>query len=305
MTLLSQYPYACRVTSLLACLAGSICFASPQESGAEIAPHVILFATSNGNVVCSVGPDGALLLGTPSSASTSAISAELSKRTHSKIRYVIIWPEDPEHTDGDAGWGRQGAFVAMQEKALERLGGHAMGAPKPLPRRLTMLGVDRPAISFSEVIAFDMNGDSIHVVHQPPGYSDADAIAHFHMANIVYLGEVFPGDGYPAIDLSHGGTIDGLLKTLAAWGFPEFRVVPARGEITTGTTVKAFSDMVKTVRERIQELIAAGKGESEVIRAHPTAPFDGTWGHGRISPDEFVHEVYVSLTAAKGVQTRH
>jgi hypothetical protein len=38
-----------------------------------------------------------------------------------------------------------------------------------------------------------------------PGYSDADAIVHFHVANLVYLGEVFPGDGYPEIDPAQGG----------------------------------------------------------------------------------------------------
>jgi hypothetical protein len=31
---------------------------------------------------------------------------------------------------------------------------------------------------------------------------------------LVYVGEVFPGDGYPTIDPAQGGTLDGLLKTL-------------------------------------------------------------------------------------------
>lgn len=37
----------------------------------EVTPHVLVFATSSGNVVASVGPDGALLVGTPSAASTA------------------------------------------------------------------------------------------------------------------------------------------------------------------------------------------------------------------------------------------
>jgi hypothetical protein len=72
-----------------------------------------------------------------------------------------------------------------------------MGAPPPLPSRLAKLGVDRPRVVFSEVVAFDINGDSIHFVHMKPGYSDADMLVHFHAANVFYLGEMFPGDGYP------------------------------------------------------------------------------------------------------------
>jgi hypothetical protein len=80
----------------------------------------------------------------------------------------------------------------MQENALRRLGGDTMGALGPLPGRLNGLGVGRPRIAFSEVLALDLNGDSVHIVHQKPGYSDADALAHFHVANVFYLGEAFP-----------------------------------------------------------------------------------------------------------------
>ena len=261
----------------------------------EVAPNVLLFATSSGNVVASVGPDGALLVGTPSAASTSEISGILAGRTKSPVRYVVVFPEDLAHSEGDAGWGRRGAFVAMQEKALDRLGGHVMGAAAPLPQRLIQLGVDRPRVSFSEVLSFDLNGDAVHVVHQPPGYSNADAIAHFHVAHLVYLGEVFPGDGYPSIDSAQGGTLNGLLKVLESWTGNSIRVVPARGKVANGGEVKAFHDMIVTVRDRIQHMIQAGKTEQQAIAEHPSAEFDAQWGHGRVSPDAFVREIYAAL----------
>jgi hypothetical protein len=61
----------------------------------EISPQVLVFATSTGNVVASVGPDGALLIGTPSAASTAPIEAILATHTKSPVRYVVIAPEDP------------------------------------------------------------------------------------------------------------------------------------------------------------------------------------------------------------------
>jgi len=44
---------------------------------AEITPEVLVFATTAGNVVASVGPDGALLVGTPPAASTRISAASL------------------------------------------------------------------------------------------------------------------------------------------------------------------------------------------------------------------------------------
>ena len=261
----------------------------------EITPTLLVFSTTAGNVVASVGRDGAFLVGTPPIASTPRISSMLARRTKSPARYVVIAPQDLAHSEGDAGWGRRGAFVAMHENALQRLGGNVMGAPPSLSPRYIKLGVDRPRIAFSEVLAFDLNGESIHIVHQKPGYSNADSLVHFHVAKLVYMGEVFPGDGYPAIDPAQGGTLDGLIKTLEPWTDSSFRVVPARGKVTNGATVKAFLDMIAAVRDRIRPMIDAGQGESAALAEHPTADFDAQWGHGRIGPDEFVHEVYSAL----------
>ena len=265
----------------------------------EITPSVLVFATRTGNVIALVGPDGALLIGMPSADSTEPISGELVKRTKSPVRYVVIAPRDPAQSEGDAGWGRRGAFVAMQEKALERIGGHIMGPPKPLSEEFVKLGVDRPRISFSEVMSFDLNGDAVHIVRQLPAWSDADALVHFHLANLIYFGEAFPGDGYPAIDTEHGGSLDGLVKMLDGWTDARRHVVPARGQVTDGAGLKAFLDMIAAVRKRVQHFIDSGETESQVIAKHPTAEFDAKWGHGRVQPDAFVQEVYRSLKKKK------
>ena len=283
-------------------LIGLLVFARPLAFGAdesvgvtEISPTLLVFSTSNGNVVCSVGADAALLIGTPSASSTQPINKILATRTKSSVRYVVIAPQDLAHSQGDAGWGRLGAFVAMHENALQRLGGDVMGTPPPLSPQFTQLGVDRPRIAFSEVLAFDLNGESIHVVHQKPGYSNADALVHFHTAKLVYMGEVYPGDGYPLLDPAQGSALEGLLGTIESWTDSAFQVVPARGKVTNGASLKAFYDMIATVRDRIKRMIDAGRSEDEVLAEHPTSDFDAQYGHGRTSPAEFVREVYAAL----------
>jgi cyclase len=289
-------PYVHVVLGLGLLLAGLSAGAAEEKVGVtEITPSLVVFSTSAGNVIASLGQDGVLLVGTPSAGSTEPINKFVASRTKSPVRYVVIAAEDLTHSHGDAGWGRRGAFVAMHENALQRLGGHVMGAPEALPAELVKLEVDRPRISFSEVLAFDLNGEAIHIVHQKPGYSNADFLAHFHTAKLVYMGEVFPGDGYPMIDAAQGGTLEGLLKTIDSWTDSAFKVVPARGKVTDGGTLKAFETMIVTVRDRIQQRIAAGRAEDEVVAEHPSSEFDAEWGHGRVRPEQFVREIYREL----------
>jgi cyclase len=277
--------------------ASSVSFAEEKVGVTEISPELLVFSTSTGNVIASVGTDGVLLVGIPSVASTEPISNALASRTKSRVRYVVIADADVAQSEGDAGWGKRSAFVAMQENTLGRLGGHVMGAPQPLDARLTKLGVDRPRVSFSEVLAFDINGEAIHIVRQKPGHGDADFLAHFHRGKLVYFGEVFPGDGYPRIDAAQRGTLDNLLKTIEGWTDKTFRIVPARGEVTNGEGLKKFADMLIAVRDRIKPMVAAGKTEDEVIAARPTADFDAQWGRGRVKPHDFVRDMYRSLKA--------
>ena len=42
-----------------------------EVSVTEISPTLLLFGTSAGNVLTSIGPDGALMIGTPSASSTT------------------------------------------------------------------------------------------------------------------------------------------------------------------------------------------------------------------------------------------
>jgi cyclase len=293
------------VQAILPCiltLVPSVAFSQPRSTGENVAatdlgPNLVMFTTSTGNVVASVGPDGALLVGTPSLGSTAQINRMLALRTKSPHRYVVITSEDPDRSEGDAGWQARGAFVAMQENALGRFGGHAMGAPMPLPQRLVQLGVDRPRISFSEVLSFDLNHESIHFIHQPGGSDDAQVLVHFHMANLLYFGEDFPGDGYPRIDVAQGGNLDGILKVLNSWTDSKFQIVPVHGKVMTGSDVDAYCKMLTAVRDRIEKLVQDGKTEEQILGVRPSSDFDSRWGHGSVSPTAFVREIYSAIKA--------
>jgi len=51
-------------------------------------------------------------------------------------------------------------------------------------------------------------------------------------------------------------TLEGLVNTLDGWTDSAFRIVPARGKVTNGADVKAFRDMIVTVRDRVKPPVA-------------------------------------------------
>jgi hypothetical protein len=206
---------------------------------------------------------------------------------------VVLAPGDSTVVAGDAGWGALGAVVVAHEWNRPKL--EEWSRLPNAPR------TGLPPVTYSEVIAFDLNGESIHVVHMPPGYSNDDAIAHFHHAGIVHLGGAFTMDGYPAIDLSQNGTIDGMIETVSRFvkNAETDRFVPLRGPVASIAQLREYHAMLTRVRDRVRALAKSGASEDGVVAAHPTAPFDARWGKGPVAPEAFVRMVYRSGPESK------
>ena len=250
--------------------------------------HVILLQAPRTNMVASVGPEGVVVVGAMDTLSARAVADSLTARSTSPRRVVIAMAGLASIGQADAGWDTRGALVIMQEFAARRMRDPA--APD----------LRRPRGQFSQFFSIEVNGESIHAVRQEPGYATSDVLVHFEGVNVIYLGESFPGDGYPRIDATLGGTVDGLVKTLDPWAEPDRpestrRFVGARGALVRSADILAFRDMIKSVAEEVRRLKDAGRSVNEVIAAHPTAAYDQRWGHGLISAESFLRDVYQAV----------
>jgi cyclase len=267
---------------LMAALLSALPWAAhAQVRVTSLAEHVILLQTPRGNLVASVGSEGAVLVGAVDTISAAAIADTLRERAGSPRRFVIGIAGLASVGQADGGWDRMGALVTMQELAVRRMS------------KTTTPGLRRPRGEFSQFFSLEFNDESIHAVQQEPGYATSDVLVHFHTSNVVYLGESFPGDGYPRIDSALGGTVEGLLKTLEPWTrTPNVRFVGARGALARDADIRAFREMVTAVRDRVRRMKRAGRSLAQVIAARPTAQYDQRWGRGVVTAENFVSDVY-------------
>jgi cyclase len=257
----------------------------------ELAPGVLLIVDHTRNLLASVGADGAFLVGPQTAGSSTRLEPLLHRATRNAARYVVLAPVDSGQLIDDAGWSVTGAFVTTHEWMRLRLRKWARSSGRDTNE--TKL----PVITYSEVIAFDLNGEEIHTVHMPAGYSNADAITHLHKANVIHLGGSFTSDGYPRINLEQKGSIGGLIETVSRFlkGDESTLFLGDRGPVAHRTNLRAYHAMLVAVNDRVQALADSGLSEDAIVRAKPTAALDARWGKGPISADEFVRAVYRSL----------
>jgi glyoxylase-like metal-dependent hydrolase (beta-lactamase superfamily II) len=127
-------------------------------------------------------------------------------------------------------------------------------------------------------------------------HTDGDLYVYFTKQNVLAVGDVVSGQGWPVVDYATGGWIGGMvggLQRLLALANDETRIVPGRGPVLGLKDLKAQAQMYGTIYERLTQLLNKGRGPGEAVAAQPTKEFDAQMGNG----DEFVRRAFESLWA--------
>ena len=258
--------------------------------------NIWLLQGAGGNMAVQTGKDGVILI--DSSFATAV--------PHIKEAIAAIGPDAPhalvnthwhiDHVDGNEGMHAAGFTIVAHEKTKERMS-------KPAEMKLFHMPIPAypagalPSVTFSDSMKHDHNGDTVERVHYDPAHTDTDIYIHFHNADVLHCGDIFFNKSYPFIDEGSGGSIGGTIsaaqKSLALAG-DKTKIIPGHGPLGDKTDLKAYIDMLSTVRDKVAALKKSGASEQEVIAKKPTADLDSAWSHGG-SPDMFIGIVYRTI----------
>jgi glyoxylase-like metal-dependent hydrolase (beta-lactamase superfamily II) len=127
-------------------------------------------------------------------------------------------------------------------------------------------------------------------------HTDGDLYVYFPQQNVLAVGDVVSGEGWPVVDWQTGGWIGGIvggLQRLQTIANAETRIVPGRGPVLTLADIKKQAEMYGEIYNRLSQMLNKGRGPTEAVEAKPTREFDAQMGNG----DEFVRRSFESLWA--------
>jgi len=261
---------------------------------------VYMLTGVGGNIGVSAGVDGVLLVDGQYAPLSDKIKASVAA-LGGPIRLLVNTHWHWDHIGGNETFARSGVVVVAHENVRHRMSVEqfvtAFNRHVP-PSPAGAL----PLVTFTDSVNFYLNGDSIHVVHVPPAHTDGDALIWFRRANVVHMGDLFFNGRYPFVDLSSGGSVEGMVAAVdrvLALADGNTKIIPGHGPLADRATLQTYRDMLATVRDRIKGAVAAGLTLEQVQAAKPTAEFDAVWGKGTITPKLFVEIIYTDLSARK------
>jgi cyclase len=290
--------------SLLASLAGAARAQQPQQpvqiTATKFGANFFAIDGQGGRMGALVGPDGVFLVDAQFPQVTDRIVAEIRKLSDRPLRFLVNTHVHGDHTGGNENFAKLGATIIARPLLRERLlkpaapaaGGAAPAAAAPMAL---------PVFTYDATTTINLNGEAIELIPLPRAHTDGDTGVRFPVADVLMTGDVFRSTGYPNIDLGNGGSLNGMLAalaTLAAVSGPNTTVVPGHGPITNRAAIVAHRDMALAVRDKVRQMVVAGRTVEEVIAAKPTAEFDERTGNAAGSAERFVRQLYSELKDA-------
>ena len=268
----------------------------------QVVPGVHVLFGAGGNIGVSTGPDGTFIIDDQFAPLTPKIQAALAKLSDKPARFVLNTHWHFDHTGGNENFGKAGTLIVAHDNVRVRMSSdqfiEAMQMKLPASPAVAL-----PAVTFDASTTFHINGDAIRAVHVPNAHTDGDSLVHFTKANVIHMGDTLFSNGYPFVDLSSGGSLEGLLAAHAkalAMGNDATRYIAGHGPVVSKTELAAYRAMVAEVVEKVRAGIAAKRSVDQIVASKPTAALDAKWGNAFIKPDAFVRTVHASLTAKRG-----
>jgi glyoxylase-like metal-dependent hydrolase (beta-lactamase superfamily II) len=270
-------------------------FSTVEIKTEQVATGIYMMQGAGGNLGVVTGPDGVMLIDDQFAPLSEKIKAAIAKVSDKPVRFLVNTHYHGDHVGGNENFGKLGITIIAHDNVWAR-----MSVPQPARSLPAYPKEALPIITFSDRMTFHMNGDTVDVVHMPPAHTDGDAILRFEKANVVHAGDCFFNGRYPVIDPAAGGSIDGMIgatEKILSLVNDQTKIIPGHGPLGDKASLKAFHDMMVTVRDKLRPMVAAGKTKEEIVAAKPTADLDAKWGTGGAPPDRFVTAVVEDMKA--------
>jgi len=267
---------------------------SPKIASSPLGENLYLLEGAGANIVACTGADGVVMVDGGLAQNAAALAqavAALPKGGPVRTLFNTHW--HPEQTGSNLTLGQAGAAIIAQENTRLWLEQNITWpwnhqTFKKLPK------IAQPNKTFYDKGALD---SGIRYGYVPDAaHTDGDLYVYFPEQNVLAVGGVAYGKGWPEVDWWTGGWIGGIvggLQRIQSVANKDTKIVPADGPLLTLADITAQAAMYSTIYDRLTQMLNKGHSPSEGVAAKPAKEFEDKMGN----PDVFIRRSFESLWA--------
>jgi cyclase len=273
---------------------------SANISTTQLAENLYLLSGAGCNITASTGAEGVVMVDGGLAQNAAGLAKAIAALPNvaalpngGPVRTLFNTHWHPEQTGSNQELGTAGATIIAHENTRLWLqqditwpwnGQKFKKFPKIAQPNKTFY--DKGALDSG--IRYGYISDAAH--------TDGDLYVYFPQQNILAVGDVAYGQGWPVMDWWTGGWIGGIvggLQRIQSVANKDTKIVPAQGPVLSFADIAAQLDMYGTIYDRLNQMLNKGHSPSEGVAAKPAKEYEAKMGN----PDEFIRRSFESLWA--------
>jgi glyoxylase-like metal-dependent hydrolase (beta-lactamase superfamily II) len=265
-------------------------FSKVEFRATKLSDTLTMLQGAGGNIVLSAGDDAVFLVDDDYAPLTPKLKAAIAQVTKRPVNFALNTHWHFDHVGGNEALAKEAVIIFAHDNVRKRMSTEqfiAMFQSKvPASPRGAL-----PIVTFSADLSLHINGEEIRALHVPNAHTDGDVLVQFRGSDVLHMGDTFFNGTYPFIDVSSGGSAEGLVAALdraLAIATDKTRIVPGHGPLSNKAELQTWRDMVATVTQRIKDLRKAGRTDAEIKAERPTQDFDARYAKGFMNPERFM-----------------
>ena len=278
---------------------GSTVASAQTVSTTPLTDSLYLMQGRGGNVVLSVGDDGAVMIDDDYPNMVTAYQTAIDDvmgADFSAPQYVINTHWHQDHTGGNSYWAEEGATVIahnnVRKRMQEGLDNKALGVvfPPSPPEAL-------PVMTFSNQFSLYANGEAIVVEHFSAGHTDGDSIVFFTNDNVVHMGDHFFNGRFPFIYIESGGSVQGYIANVEAILSridSAVQIVPGHGPLASKADLEAYHAMLTLTVDAVSAQLVQGMTVADIVDRGLGDEWQ-SWDGGFISEAQWIRTIASSV----------
>ncbi|MEL7148306.1 MAG: MBL fold metallo-hydrolase [Bacteroidota bacterium] len=272
-------------------------FSNVQITETKVTDNIYYLKGSGGNIGLYTWAEGNLIVDSQFKPLGDKIKTKIASLANTQTKYLLNTHYHGDHLGGNSNFSADGVTIIAQDNVRERVqiaftNTVLKREVKPRPKE------DWPVMTFSESMSLFLGDEEVKAIFIPEAHTDGDAIIYFKNANVIHAGDVFVRYGYPFVDISSGGTIDGIiagLDKIMEVADADTKIIPGHGELANEDDVKLLRDVLADCRFIVKKLKEQGKSLDDILTLKPLAKYDDQYSGSFINGNTFIQLIYESL----------
>src|ERR1700687_4514377 len=171
------------------------------------------FSGDGGNVTAVVDRGSTLLIDSGMDSRAAELNDAVFKATMRPVTRLVNTHWHFDHTGGNVFFGSSGVTIIAQENVKKQLSS-VHDVPFVGLRDGQYPEQALPTVTYSSTMALRQGAQRLTLANYGPAHTDGDTIIYIAPANVAVIGDIFSNAFYPIIDLTSGGSIDGLILSV-------------------------------------------------------------------------------------------